>query len=359
MAELDVSAAALSEALSFPLVTSSKSNTSTNSNTAADALTPTLRGNNHICSSSEGIVYRYGNHKIEALDSSLKVLGSTSVPGSANTTASDDCFDVSCSFDNRLLVVSMPQVGLLCYNILTNNSGGATGTNTEVTFTQRWNLELVGNTVRFSPSDHRLISIEQSSITSSGSVIHICDAACATSGEVIRTMHLHDATTADWWSGSSNSTSLVVGNRDGSIQMVDSQTCAILSDLSSPCAFPCTYLKSYPRSYDNNTPAFIAAGFYNITRDDEDDDDDSDDEDEPGRHETEFAIYTLDADPNEEWNVLGDITPFFSIPRGGKHVFFTASTIISKLDHTLLLMVGSNLTNELSTLLYDRRQKCW
>ena len=110
-------------------------------------------------------------------------------------------------------------------------------------------------------------------------------------------------------------TTICLGTATGQIIQVSLLTGNTTGErtLASPAeeGFQCTHL--------NIRGDTIIAGYCCVTP--VSDDDDDSDEDDPAQHEACLFVGNLGSN---DWHDLGDVVPFFSVPRNGRHQFYTS-----------------------------------
>ncbi|CAJ1954588.1 unnamed protein product [Cylindrotheca closterium] len=146
------------------------------------------------------------------------------------------------------------------------------------------------------------------------------------------------------WSTSSDVPVLAFGNEDGSIEICRYQdnSLAWLKTLECPHEeedFCCTHL-DWSKQY-------LLVGLCKVNRGDEE----ADEEDEDDTAEHEAAMYMTSMDMASfspgEWHELGDVVPFFSVPRSGRHAFF--SFFVHPIKHPLCV-VAANVGTDVAVL---------
>eukprot|EP00970_Alexandrium_tamarense_P015730 scaffold5437_cov180-Alexandrium_tamarense.AAC.8 len=103
-------------------------------------------------------------------------------------------------------------------------------------------------------------------------------------------------------------------------------------------------------------PQSLAVGLTRVVID-LDIDVDVDDEDDPNEHQACFLIGSLSNanDPLDAsswvWSQLGDVVPFFSVPKGGRHVFHTAILpCMAPSSSTKMVLVGCNVASDVAII---------
>ena len=100
----------------------------------------------------------------------------------------------------------------------------------------------------------------------------------------------------------------------------------------------------------------LAAGYarVNPNEDEDEEEEDADDEEEndDAEHEASFYIITLSSDYAETSRTsLGDVVAFFSVPRNGRHVFYSGCTPTK--EGTPLLLVASNVSSDVAVIAHE------
>jgi Ca2+-binding EF-hand superfamily protein len=150
---------------------------------------------------------------------------------------------------------------------------------------------------------------------------------------------------------------LAVGKYDGTVEVfrftAGSVTSPALllgvSQLGSPCeedGFSCTHL--------NWSGDALVAGLCRVIppEDNEEADDDDDELDDSADHEVCLYVTTIDESSlssTTEWMKQGDVVPFFTVPKCGRHVYFTAF-LRSKQS---LIAVASNVGESVGAIARD------
>eukprot|EP00554_Chaetoceros_debilis_P009183 CAMPEP_0194101508 /NCGR_PEP_ID=MMETSP0150-20130528/2198_1 /TAXON_ID=122233 /ORGANISM="Chaetoceros debilis, Strain MM31A-1" /LENGTH=964 /DNA_ID=CAMNT_0038788139 /DNA_START=385 /DNA_END=3275 /DNA_ORIENTATION=- len=161
---------------------------------------------------------------------------------------------------------------------------------------------------------------------------------------------------ADWNPNTANE--IVVGCDDGRVGIVnldqlDSTVILIppiVQENEEDVNWSCTHIHLLKE--DSDSGATVAAGFCRVFPEDDVDgeDDDDSDGDNDAMHEANFLIYDLE---NKLWTELGDVVPFFGVPRFGRHVFY--SNLLGTNTNRILL-VGCNVTGEICVIAHIDEQ---
>jgi hypothetical protein len=108
----------------------------------------------------------------------------------------------------------------------------------------------------------------------------------------------------------------------------------VIMDPDNADGWSCTHLDWFGKG------TTLAAGFCRVIPAEEDDEEDEDDSAEP-----EASLFVVGMDPEtlspQSGKHLGDVVPFFSVPRNGRHVFFT-SFVETNIDVSLLLVASND-----------------
>ena len=144
---------------------------------------------------------------------------------------------------------------------------------------------------------------------------------------------------------------IAIGRFDGSIAILSCNSNSYPSDVLEPISelgcpseedgSVCTHL--------NWTSDTFVAGICRVFPPEDDEDPDEDDEDDNADHEACLYVTTIDDSLNRcaDWMEQGDVVPFFTVPKFGRHVFFT-----SFLPHTggKLIAVGTNVGTDIGAV---------
>jgi Ca2+-binding EF-hand superfamily protein len=144
---------------------------------------------------------------------------------------------------------------------------------------------------------------------------------------------------------------IAIGRFDGSIAILSCNPNSYPSDVLEPISelgcpseedgSVCTHL--------NWTSDTFVAGICRVFPPEDDEEPDEDDEDDNADHEACLYVTTIDDSLNRcaDWMEQGDVVPFFTVPKFGRHVFFT-----SFLPHTggKLIAVGTNVGTDIGAI---------
>jgi len=93
---------------------------------------------------------------------------------------------------------------------------------------------------------------------------------------------------------------------------------------------------------------------------------DLDDDDDPSMLEVNLCIANLMNGVDDRgltlessWFEIGDPAPFFGVPIQGRHIFFATFVQTSSTSEYDLLLVGSNVSNDVGTIIYQRSNQKW
>ena len=164
-----------------------------------------------------------------------------------------------------------------------------------------------------------------------------------------------------------NSSLILLGYSDGSIHLCNSHDLktTVTSTISIPeliqsennsgipqWSWSCTHLNCFNPS-NSNSSFVLTAGYCRITPSEEEPSEEE--EDDPAMHEvclfvtnatfTETSTTSSSKIAISQWNDLGDVLPFFSIPRHGRHVFYT--NLVPEIG---VLIVGCNVSSEIGVI---------
>ena len=272
------------------------------------------------------------------------------------------------SYDGRLVVLATSDGSLHCYNAVTTGTAGS------IEFSLRWSLAAAhshNNNTAVVSTDRSMAAIasgpihsmafptkKASTVTSNASdytlamvdcgvpALYLYNAAAATMQKQEQPVLRNVACCA--WAPTVTDTLLAVGRVDGNIEIYQYQPETVLTLLSTippgqESSWCCTHLDWF-------TMNSLVAGYGRVLVTDDDDEND-DDEDDPSTHEVVLKI--IDHATNsaqEEWDSteLGDVVPFFSVPKHGRHVFWTAT--IRPTDSSPLIFVACNVGTDVAVI---------
>jgi hypothetical protein len=326
----------------------------------ADVTRPTLSGLNWLAVPSDcvGVAYRINDKSLEALsitEEGVKTTFMTPLFGQKTGV------NIAASPDGRMVAVCTIDGSISCYDVTDSYLGlrwvieGAhshvVSDVSQTPSTSRDNAAGEAGPIRsfqFSPVGYALLMADDGQ---EGLTIYHAELTSHPK-EIVKQKLSHIEVASATWSPATlkNGTvsSLAVGAADGTIHMY--QYNVATSDLEEimelPCpgdpddldGWSCTHLDWLGKGIA------LAAGFCRVIPAEEDDDGD---EDDSAEHEASLFVVGMDADtlsPQSGTN-LGDVVPFFSVPRNGRHVFFT-SFVETNADIKLLL-VASNVASEI------------
>ena len=247
---------------------------------------------------------------------------------------------VRLAFRQSLLAVAQNDGSIECYDVLSSSQSQlrwrlanvhsfvSNQVDTPLSFSRDWGASAAGPLASFELNDaHQLLLVDASARQQA----LIYNAAESPPNAPVK---IDGATSAAWVS----SDVLAVGKGSGEIdfyKFMGNKT-ELLSTLSSPAedASCITYLACH-----NATT--IVAGYSNVLAN-EDDDDDDDEEDDDAEHLVVMYLASLSgATLSSEWSDMGDVVPFFSVPKHGRHTFYTQF-----IDN--ILVVAANVGSEIA-----------
>jgi len=145
---------------------------------------------------------------------------------------------------------------------------------------------------------------------------------------------------------------IAVGRLDGSIAILscNSKLNSIdvlepISEISCPSeedGFVCTHL-----NWTSNT---LVAGLCRVIPPEDKEAPDEDDEDDNADHEACLYLTSIDDSLSQcnAWMEQGDVVPFFTVPKFGRHVFFTS--FLPSAARSELIAVGTNVGSDIGTI---------
>jgi WD40 repeat protein len=331
----------------------------------SDVARPTLSGLNWLAvpSNCVGVAYRINKNVLEALTVTEKGVETTL---STNLYSGLPGVNIAASPDGRLVAVCTIDGSLSCYDV------------TDTSLGLRWVIEgahshVVSN-VSDSPSTSRAKAageagpIRSLQFAPEGYVLLLADngqegltiyhAELVTNPkDIVREKLSHiDVASATWSPATLEDKmvlSLAVGAADGTIHMFQYNlgTSELKPITQLPCpgdpdgveGWSCTHLDWFAKG------TALAAGFCRVNPAEE-----GDEEKEPeecsATHEASLFVVGMDPKTStaEFGTSLGDGVPFFSVPKNGRHVFFT-SYIETKQKEPLLL-VASNVASDVGVV---------
>jgi Ca2+-binding EF-hand superfamily protein len=161
------------------------------------------------------------------------------------------------------------------------------------------------------------------------------------------------------------SQSLVVGTADGNVQLYQ------LANSDDPLSFRQCLNIPYPGGGENDTeevslpwscthvdmvrPNAMVAGYARVLIDQ---DADEQGDDDPHQHQVALVVFTMEKALGQyrvaSRDHLGDVVPFFSVPRSGRHVFYTAGCVSTLDDAFSLMAITSNVVSEVAIVVSDK-----
>jgi len=159
---------------------------------------------------------------------------------------------------------------------------------------------------------------------------------------------------------------IAVGRFDGSIAILSCNSKVNSIDLVKPVfeigcpskedGFVCTHL-----NWTSNT---LVAGLCRVIPPEDKEAPDEDDEDDNADHEACLYLTSIDDSLNRctAWMDQGDVVPFFTVPKFGRHVFFTS--FLPSAARSELIAVGTNVGSDIGTIIAqnqsnDDNDTCW
>jgi hypothetical protein len=330
----------------------------------SDVTRPTLSGLNWLAipSNCVGVAYRINKNILEALSLTENGVETTL---STNLYAQKPGVNITASSDGRLVAVCTIDGSLSCYDV------------TDTSIGLRWVIESAHSHVvsdisdspstslakaaaeagpirsfQFSPEGYALLLADNGQ---DGLTIYHAELV-AHPKEIVRQKLSQIAVASAAWSPvtleDGKVASLAVGAADGIIHMY--QYNVVSSELKPvsqlPCpgdpdgveGWSCTHLDWFAKG------TALAAGFCRVSPAEDDDAD----KDENGIATHEASLFVVGMDPKtfapEFGASLGDGVPFFSVPRNGRHVFFTSFVEMNENDP--LLLVASNVASDVGVV---------
>eukprot|EP00978_Attheya_sp_CCMP212_P046305 scaffold383833_cov44-Attheya_sp.AAC.1 len=303
---------------------------------------------------------------------------------------------VACSADARLVAVALADGSLCCLDVTHSTSNSSSSSLLDLSL--RWTVEhahshtnphafgAVGNaaaagpvrSLSFSPgtSYHLLL------VDSAKGSLSLYNAAEKTPVDVVLSITAgkkpwdeSQVLSAAAWCPTTNESGsgkiLAVGHADGTVQAVsvdfDQHSIQLLASASRPQSeedeeeedgtWSCTHLDWFQ-------PEALAIGYCRVTAsDDNDSDEDGDsDEDDSAEHEACLYIASIHSETYQvnEWSELGDVAPYFGVPKQGRHVYFTTFLKTQTGENPIeLLLVGSNVSSEIGVASISREENTW
>ena len=102
----------------------------------------------------------------------------------------------------------------------------------------------------------------------------------------------------------------------------------------------------------------LVAGMLRVIPSDEEEDEDDEDDDDAAEHQANLFVGTIDMATFtlDEWFPQGDVVPFFSLPKHGRHVFFTS--ILTETNPPLIV-VAANVASDIGIIALDGNGTTW
>eukprot|EP00986_Skeletonema_menzelii_P017705 scaffold21270_cov223-Skeletonema_menzelii.AAC.4 len=291
----------------------------------------------------------------------MKIIGSISL--------SDDDEDslisrMTCSDDQRLLLIGSSYGTLQCFNVLYQTNENQTS----IQFTKRWVTSAINEptnvqfpTLEFihdSDRQYQFIVVAEELSNPSSINVMLMDAASDSPTNLLppsgiidsNDIYISCATTAINQQQSDGTIVLLFGTNVGKLGLASISTTTgtnevhfihhpLLEEEDEDGPWKITHLNWF----DSQS---IAMGLTRVIID-PDCDGDEDDEDDPNEHQASFLIGTQLDPTSWDWAELGDVVPFFSVPRGGRHAFHTSTL---SCNTSTLLLVGCNVGSDVAVV---------
>jgi Ca2+-binding EF-hand superfamily protein/uncharacterized membrane protein YgcG len=354
----------------------------------ASPIRPTVSGLNWVAapssSSTTGLVYRIqGGTTLECISFFMSENNDDEEDNMTVLTSIDIglfvAVQIATSFDGRLVAVACADGSLHCYDSLSTT--GTSG------LKMRWMVANAHSHIAKADISTSLSSSRARAAAAAGPIrslafcgyylllvddgrLAIYNAASAVPVDTLKNTNstISYVASAAWSSSSISSISrsdnktitsltLVVGGADGSISVCTYHTDSGTLQTSAQLAFPgdgddqdgwsCTHL-----DWSGTT---LVAGLCRVIPSEEEEDSDEDDEEEndAADHQANLFVTTIDLATLDitEWEPQGDVVPFWSVPRHGRHVFFT-SILSSGTSGSfpVLIVVASNVASDIGVL---------
>ena len=298
----------------------------------ASPIRPTASG---LCcltapSNAAGLAYRvHGSTVLERISVSDEDLSVEKV-----YNISQPVVHIACSHDGRLVAVACIDGSLQCFDstassvtlrwtIPNAHSHVVTNISTSPSSDRSYAAGASGpvGSLAFSPEGYELVLVDQAK------GLGIYNAATSAPIDTVA-QSVSDAMSAAWITNQSRSGNLLaVGKKDGTLEIYNYQDSKLetVSQLGCPTeedGFSCTHIESFEDT--------LVAGLCRVIP--SDDEPDEDDEDDTAEHEASMYVTSIDSasNTNTEWSEHGDVVPFFTVPKSGRHTFFTSSFKVGK-----------------------------
>eukprot|EP00980_Cylindrotheca_fusiformis_P018604 scaffold6162_cov154-Cylindrotheca_fusiformis.AAC.14 len=331
------------------------------------AIRPTASGLNWLAvpSSLPGLAYRVcrGNtlERLSVGDAEVEITAS------ATTTTTTGVVNIASSFDGRLVAVACLDGSVQCFDSTTtklshrwtipNCHSHMTSGIDSVVSSDRSKAAGASGPIRsfaFGPKGYELLLVD-----SSRGSLSIFNAAM--SRPTPNTLAQTKVSSATWALTASSNTNdamkeLAVGKEDGTIELFQYQSSEFKSLRILDCpngedgdGLVCTHVDWSEDS--------LLAGFCRV--DVSEDPPDEDDEDDTAEHEAFVYMTSVDINSsysNTVWQDLGDVVAFFSVPKSGRHAYFTSFVRSSK---QTMCAVAANVGTDVGVLAKDDQDGTW
>ncbi|CAB9499361.1 Nucleoporin 153kDa [Seminavis robusta] len=301
-----------------------------------------------------GIAYRVNGTALESL-----VLTGDSIQVQFSLDLSVPVVNIAASSDGRLVAVACIDGSLQCFNA------------TQSGFSKRWSLSQVHDHVvddvsqspsasransaaaagpvrslSFAPQGYNLILVNNSD---KQSTLKLFNAAESSPNDLLRQKLPADLQVASAsWSGTNDA--LAIGDTSGVIHIYKISAGYALQPITTmpflgeddEGGWSCTHLDWF------NNGGTLAAGYCRVIPEEDDDDE----EDCSADHEAIFFLMDMDASslqPTKSTEV-GDVVAFFSVPKHGRHVYFTSDCTTQQAGVSFFV-VASNVGSDIALLI--------
>ena len=339
----------LEEALSLSIVTTEKHETIFES-----AIRPIGSGVNHVAVPSRITGLAYVVSRGTVLSSVEVTMSTKELATKASIETKNAIVHVACNADGRLVAVACTDGSLYCYDVTTNHG-----------FHQRWMIKGVHTHVMEHIDDCSSESRQYAAggagpvrslafsstnclllADSKACLLKVYDATSSNPTDLSTTLNHIQASSASW---SPDGNAIAIGDVHGSLHLysMSSRTTFTLQAVL-PCpikedtGYSCTHLHWC-------TSSDMSVGFCKTTIDDEEPTEECDD---AATHEANLFMANLDSFSITHWIELGDVVAFFTVPKYGRHVFYTSLVTCAKGD-TLLMLVSINVGTHVAVIIKE------
>jgi hypothetical protein len=285
---------------------------------------------------------------------------------------------LACSDDARLLLVAYTDGTLSCLNVLIVDDDDGVG-ELAFGFTHRWKMmatAVKSKNVQFPTLEflheegkvHHFLTVVESSTKNSYDVLYIDATSTSGSPPSVNLWPLKEtdvidgviscATTRPPLSSSSSvtvppTTMITFGTSKGSLGIL-----SVSGGVVQSIVYPLPNMNMAADADDEGPPwkvthlnwidsVTLVVGLSRIILDPDCNYEDVDGEDDPHDHQVCFLIGTNNGSSSWTFSNLGDVVPFFSVPKGGQHMFHTA---VLSLRSSPMLFVGCNVSNDVAVV---------